>query len=84
MPLFVPFAIFLMHDAFLHSDIYDKVYTSKQECMEDVSHAVQNATEKAPEGGRVIGGCLPLPEGTKPPVDAPKSPQKHSGPETTI
>lgn len=84
MPLFVPFAVFLLNQSYVHSEVYDKVYTSKTECMADVTQAVQNALEKAPEGSGIVGGCLPLPQGTKPPVEAPKKTQAHSGPTTQI
>lgn len=81
MPLFVPFAVFLMNHAYVHSFTTDKVYESKTECMDVVTRAVASAMEKAPEGGQVIGGCLPLPEGTELPK-APKEAKK--GPSSEI
>jgi len=82
--LFVPFAIFLLNNVYVHSEVYDKVYTSKTECMNDVVRAIQNATENAPKGGSAIGGCLPLPKDVKLPVEAPKKPKAHSGPTTSL
>lgn len=76
MPLFIPFAVFLMNHAYVHSFTTDKVYESKTECMQDVQKAVTEATEKAPDGASVIGGCLPLPEGTELPTD-PKAKKGH-------
>lgn len=84
MPLFVPFFVLLLNQAYVHSEVYDKVYTSKTECMSDVTKYVQGVLEKAPEGTGLVGGCIPLPEGTKLPADAPKKPQTHTGPTTSI
>lgn len=83
-PLFIPFALFILNGAYVHSFTVDNPQTYAQ-CMEATAHAVKEASAKAPEGGKVIGGCLPLPAGvrapqSKEPLDKKSlDPESHSG-----
>lgn len=72
MPLFVPFAIFLLNGTFVHSETYD-IPMPWDKCMHEVAEAVTEANRKAPEGGKVKGGCLPLGDDV---TVAPKAPKE--------
>lgn len=66
--LFVPFAIFLLNNVFVHAEIYDKVYADKETCLHAVQHAADDAIQVLPEGGSVTVACLPLPSKTVAPT----------------
>jgi hypothetical protein len=71
--LFIPFAIFLLNGSFLHAEIYDRVFTSQEKCMESVKGAISKALEDVPDGGSIKGGCLPLGDGVKAPQKDPRA-----------
>ena len=79
--LFVPFAIFLLNSQFVHAQVYDRVFTSQQECMDSVKASISKALQKAPEGGSIRGGCLPIGSGVNSvykPSTEPTDPCKHT------
>lgn len=83
-PLFIPFALFILNGAYVHSFTVDNPKTF-EECMHDVADATKKASSSLPPGGKIVGGCLPLPAGvrapqSKEPLDKKSlDPESHSG-----
>jgi hypothetical protein len=70
---YIPFFIFLLNGSFHHAMTVDKPM-SNELCLHEVSQAIGSA-KNLPDGGKIIGGCIPLPKDTtlepKDPVLAP-------------
>lgn len=77
--LFVPFAIFLLNNAFVHAEFYDKVYTDKTKCELAVQHAADDAIQTLPDGASVTVACLPLPSRATLPASKDPKPTPNQG-----
>jgi hypothetical protein len=80
---FIPFLIMYLNGDPTGVATAKSPYPTQDECMKAIQAAVTNLNESGlpAAGGKILGGCLPIPP---PPDTPPAKPPVHKGPTTII